>query len=83
MPQAPHVLRSNFVLALLSQGPRCVHSEPRAHLHAEAGREAARRQGFGRGRGRRTDVIAALPAARGSSGGHGGVTLQTRRALAC
>ena len=60
---------SGAISALLAQGLDAFTAAAcGAYLHAEAGREAARRQGSAEGV-IATDVIAALPAARGSSGG--------------
>ena len=61
---------SGAISALLAQGLDAFTAAAcGAYLHAEAGREAARRQGSAEGV-IATDAIAALPAARGSSGGH-------------
>ncbi|MGA9285374.1 MAG: NAD(P)H-hydrate dehydratase [Solirubrobacteraceae bacterium] len=61
---------SGAISALLAQGLDAFTAAAcGAYLHAEAGREAARRQGSAEGV-IATDVIAALPAARRSSTGH-------------
>lgn len=61
---------SGAISALLAQGLDAFTAAAcGAYLHAEAGREAARRQGSAEGV-IATDVIAALPAARWSSTGH-------------
>ncbi len=71
---------SGTISALLAQGLDAFTAAAcGAYLHAEAGREAARRQGSAEGV-IATDVIAALPAARWSSIGHESVGHERGRA---